>query len=184
MKVGGVDVGIRKSVFAVIDGPNARVLESYEHLLSENVSAVGIDAPLSFPESGAFRECERELLRMGIRLFPSGVGFFRKVAERGMEIARNLQECGVEVYEVYPYATRVILGLAPEVSKRDPDGLIKIMQALSEHVRLDSSVRTHDDVDAVISAMTVMLYKKGAGRILSGKDGSILIPEPVRRKKS
>lgn len=177
MKVGGIDVGVSGTVSAVLIGKRPRVFEDYRMLISENVSAVGIDAPLSFPEKGPFRECERKLLGMGIRLFPSGAEFFRKVVERGIEIAMEFRAAGVEVYEVYPYATRVILDIAPYVKKKSRSGLDRIMASLSRYVELEDSVDSHDAVDAVISALTVMLYKNGMGRLIDGRDGSILIPE-------
>lgn len=179
MEFGGVDVGVHNHAFALVDSRRARVVDSMEDLLSTGVTAVGIDAPLSLPQSGAFRECERKLLKMGIRLFPSGAGFFRRIADMGMEIAEFFQARGVEVYEVYPFASRVVLGIEPRANKRTEAGLQRILASLKRYVDIDSNVRTHDEVDAVISALTVMLYKSGRGRIVGGRDGRILVPDPI-----
>lgn len=169
----GIDVGLKKSHAAVIsDG--IEFIGEYEDLKFEGIKAAGIDAPLSFPVRGAFRECERLLLKMGIRLFPSGAPFFRKVALRGMEIAEELYSKGIRVYEVYPYATRVILGIAPKAKKSKKDGLVEISKALSKWIEVDAV--THDEVDAVIAALTVKLYEEGRGVKLDGIDGSIIVP--------
>ncbi|AIY89696.1 DUF429 domain-containing protein [Geoglobus acetivorans] len=177
MWVAGIDVGLRKSVSAVIDGRKAVVFDDYRKLLDIDVSAVGIDAPLSFPEKGGFRECERKLLKMGIRLFPSGAGFLRRVGEKGMEIAEEFRRKGVEVYEVYPYATRTILDIAPEANKRSKDGLDVIKKRLHNFLIFDTEIADHNQVDALISALAVKLYLDGRGRIVDGIDGAILIPE-------
>ncbi|WP_456370346.1 DUF429 domain-containing protein [Geoglobus sp.] len=182
MKFGGVDVGAHKHAFAIVDGRRARVVDSLDDVIAAGVAAVGIDAPLSLPQSGAFRECERKLLKMGIRLFPSGAMFFRRIAVRGMEIAELLRASGIEVYEVYPFASRVVLGIEPEADKRTKAGLQRIVASLGRYVDLEGGVRTHDDVDAIISALTVMLYKSGRGRLVEGRDGRIVIPDPAFKK--
>ncbi|MBE8539182.1 DUF429 domain-containing protein [Geoglobus acetivorans] len=177
MRIAGVDVGLRNSVSAVIEGKKAAVFGDYRELLGMSIYAVGIDAPLSFPEKGSFRECERELLKMGIRLFPSGADFFRKVGERGIEIAREFRRRGIEVYEVYPYATRMILDIAPGANKRSKNGLDAIKNRLHDFLTFDTDIADHNQADALISALTVKLYLEGRGRFVEGIDGAILIPE-------
>ncbi len=170
----GVDVGLKKCHAAVIsDG--VEFVGEYEELDLSDVKLAGIDAPLSFPERGAFRECERLLLKMGIRLFPPTASFFRKISLRGMEIAEELRKKGVKVYEVYPYATRVILDIAPKAKKRTKDGLSEIICSLSRFVEVEKA--NHDEVDAIIAALTVMLYDRGKGILLKGSDGEIVVPK-------
>ncbi len=169
----GVDVGLRKDHAAVIKGSRVIYLGDYADI-DVDFKFAGIDAPLSLPVEGAFRDCERLLLKMGIRLFPSGAPFFRKIALKGMEIARELRARGIEVYEVYPYATRVILNLAPKAKKRRRDGLKRIIEALSEYVEIEEA--SHDEVDAIIAALTVKMFAEGEGVILKGSDGQIIVP--------
>ncbi len=170
----GIDVGIKKCAAAVIDNELIFV-GSYEEVDFSNVKAAGIDAPLSFPSKGSLRECERLLLKMGIRLFPSGAPFFKKIALKGMEIAEELKKMGIEVFEVYPYATRVILGIAPREKKQRREGLKKISQDLSNYISIPEL--SHDEVDAVIAALTVKLYYEGKAMLLKGRDGAILVPK-------
>ncbi|WP_456467922.1 DUF429 domain-containing protein [Archaeoglobus sp.] len=170
----GIDVGLKKCHAAVI-GDGIEFLGDYEELDLSDIKVAGIDAPLSFPERGAFRECERLLLKMGIRLFPSGAPFFQKIALRGMEIAEELRSMGIEVYEVYPYAARAILNIAPKAKKRTKEGLDEIIRDLSRFVEVESA--NHDEVDAIIAALTVMMFDRGEGVLLKGSDGEIVVPK-------
>jgi predicted nuclease with RNAse H fold len=169
----GIDVGLKKCHAALIS-ERLEFVGDYEELDLDRVKVAGIDAPLSFPARGMLRECERLLLKMGIRLFPSGAPFFRSIALRGMEIAEELRGKGVEVYEVYPYATRAILNIAPKAKKQTKGGLEEIRAELSRWVEIPEL--SHDEIDAVIAALTVKLYSEGMGVKLEGIDGSIVVP--------
>ncbi|MDI9646798.1 MAG: DUF429 domain-containing protein [Archaeoglobales archaeon] len=173
----GIDVGIKKCVAAVITD-KVLWIGNYDELEFEDLKAVGVDAPLSFPISGSYRECERRLIEMGIRLFPPKASFFKKVSLKGIEIARKLTSKGFRVFEVYPYATRVILDIAPKVKKRKRSETEKIRKELERFVEIPKSFQkmNHDELDAVISALTVKLFFEGKGTEISGKDGSIIIP--------
>ncbi len=167
----GIDVGLKRCVSAVINERNELIyIGDYDKI--PNVVAVGIDAPLSFPKSGYFRKCEKELLKMGIRIIPPI--FLKRIALRGIEIAEKMRSKGIEVFEVYPYATRVILNIAPRSKKRTKNGCKEIEKSLSKYVPVKDL--SHDELDAVISALTVKLYYEGKARIIKGSDGSILVP--------
>jgi len=175
VKFAGIDVGLRNSTMAVISGGKAEIYRDYRTGISERIVAAGIDAPLSFPERGFFRECERRLLERGIKLFPSGSPFFKRVVERGIEIAYEFEKIGIQVFEVYPFATRVLLDIAPDCNKRKKSCLNDIKKELENYVTAE--INTHDEADAVISALTVKMFFEGQGELVSGKDGSILIPK-------
>ncbi|WP_202319406.1 DUF429 domain-containing protein [Archaeoglobus neptunius] len=178
----GIDVGLKRCHAAVISD-RLEFSGLFEELRLDNIMAAGIDAPLSFPSRGSFRECEKLLLKMGIRLFPSGAPFFRKIAIRGMEIAEELRNIGIRVYEVYPYATRVILNIAPRAKKRKKEGLMEILGSLSRWVEIDAV--SHDEADAIIAALTVKMYEEGKGVMLKGSDGEIIVPmDPTQLRLS
>ncbi len=174
----GIDVGLERSPMAIIRKDCIRIFQDYSDCTNlDDIRAVGIDAPLSFPEKGYFRECERKLLKMGIKLFPSGSPFFQKTVERGIKIAEKFKQWGIRVFEVYPFATRVILGIAPDCNKRKKECLERIKKDLAGYI--SGEVRNHDEVDALLSALTVKLFYDGMGEIISGRDGSILIPKKI-----
>jgi len=176
--VAGIDIGLKKSNVAVLESRKLIYIGSFEDFVKEdfNIFAVGIDAPLSFPSTGSLRGCERELLKMGIRLFPSGARFFRKIAEKGIEVAEIFRNHGIYVFEVYPYATRVILNIAPKAKKFRKEGRVQLISELGDYVEGLSEDLGHDEIDAVISALTVALFYEGRARLISGKDGCILVP--------
>lgn len=176
----GIDVGLNENHAAIIEDRKIKSLFTFKDVEKVGVRifqcyAAGIDAPLSFPDKGNLRECEKELIQMGIRLFPSGAEFFRKVAEKGMEIASFLESRNLKVFEVYPFATRFILDIGKEVKKQKKSGRDKIISDLSRYIEIENNLN-HNEIDAIISALTVSLYYEGVGRILKGSDGSILIP--------
>lgn len=183
MKVAGIDVGLKFCKLAVIDEKISYIGDYKKDELRE-VIAVGIDAPLTLPKSGLLRECEKKLLKLGIRLFPSGAPFFRPIAIKGMKIAEELRKDCIKVFEVYPYATRVFMGIAPNAKKKTKKGLSEIRRELEKFVKIPEL--THDEIDAVISALTVMEFLLGRGFVLSGEDGEIILPrgkELISREK-
>ncbi len=176
--IAGIDVGINISTICVMRDYSVISLlqaKSFEDI--PVVEFAGIDAPLSYPHSGNFRECEKKLQKMGIPLFPSASRIMKAVTEKGIEIKKDLEKKGVVVYEVYPYATRVILKLAPSARKTSKTGRRMIQDLLGEFVRdLPERLLSHDELDAIISALTVQLFVEGKGQEIEGKDGKIIVP--------
>jgi hypothetical protein len=178
----GIDVGKKFSTFAILR--ENKVVKT--GILEGDVGAVrglthkykinyaGIDAPLSFPKNSTLRESERRLLKMGIKLFPSGAGFFREIVEEGIKLSRWLKESDVAVFEVYPYATRKILKIAPKSKKSTKKGLHEIKIELKDYIDFDLSIEDHNIVDAIISAFSVKLFIEGRGELL---EGEIVIPK-------
>ena len=169
-RIAGIDVGLKRSRLVVLEG--RRVVYVGDLRFDLSFDFAGVDAPLSLP-GGGLRECERELWRRGIRVLPPN--FIREVALKGMEVAEELRGRGVKVYEVYPYATRVILNIAPYAKKRRREGRGEIEKALRRFLDFER-LETHDDLDAAISALTVKLYLEGKGEKIGGRDCSMLIP--------
>jgi|Deesub1362A_J573_1020465.scaffolds.fasta_scaffold00054_95 hypothetical protein len=188
MRVLGVDVGIKHSHYVVcrekevvgkgeLEKPEKPGELDLDKINLLKVDFAGIDAPLSLPKKGSLRECEKKLYKFGIRLFPSGAEFFRPVTLKGIEIAQLLENNSVRVFEVYPFATRKILGIAPESKKNRKTGLERIKLELRKYLEFDD-LENPDLVDAAIAALTVELYIGGEAEFVSGEDGSILIPKP------
>lgn len=173
----GIDVGVKTDYAALVIGRKVSYVGKLEEIKSfEGVKAVGIDAPLSFPKKG-FRQCERLLLKMGIRLFPPNAPFFKKIGIRGIEIANKFKKAGIDVFEVYPYASRVFLNIAPKAKKALKSGREEILNALSNFLEFED-VKNHNEVDAIIAALTVKLYYEGKAIAIKGFDGHILVPKP------
>jgi len=80
----------------------------------------------------------------------------------------------IKVFEVYPHATRYILKIAPKSKKLKKIGKQKIIEKLKKFVTAVEWDYNHNEIDAIIAALTVYLYYRGKGRILSGSDDSLL----------
>lgn len=163
--IAGIDVGVSRCHMAILKGRDVVYLG--EVIFDDSIEFVGIDAPLTMPKRGYFRECERELHKMGIRVIPPP--FLRKIHEIGKDLARRFNR----VFEVYPYATRFILGI--RWSKRKKENRIKIAKELERFVRFPMTT-DHNEIDAIISALTVKFYLEGRGEMVCGEDGCIIIP--------
>lgn len=81
---------------------------------------VPIDAPLSLPNgrltihdrSGDhLRECDRALLRYGIRFFPVTLGPMRMLTERGLALKAKLNAMRYQTVECYPGAAQDLWGI-------------------------------------------------------------------------
>ncbi len=163
----GVDVGLRRSVIAALEG-NRLV-----YLGEEAVRCVlcGVDAPLTRGR-GPFRDCDRQILRMGIGLYPVNMDFMMKLHSNALSL---LQKMGCAYgFEVYPYAVRRLLGFGHR--KRTAEGRRKIEEALRRFVDMDLRRNMDpDELDAITSALVVGMFLEGRARFV-GDECRILLP--------
>jgi predicted nuclease with RNAse H fold len=145
-------------------------------------AVVAIDAPLSLPRgrisleaksSIHLRECDRELLRRGIRFFPVTLGPMRFLTERGIKLKRRLETSGFKVIEVYPGGAQEILSIP-----RKSFGVEKLRKGL---VRLKikglERVKTHHELDAVTAALVAKMFYEGDYEAYGDpEEGCIIMP--------
>ncbi len=147
---------------------------------------VVIDAPLSLPLGRAtlddrsgphFRECDRELRRLGIRFFPLTLGPMRMLTDRGMRLAEAIRRTGAEVLEGYPGGSQDLLGIP-----RKQAGVTALQRRLaSRGLGGDLAARalTHDELDAVTLAWVGWMYRRGAAMLIGSPDeGVMVLPRP------
>jgi predicted nuclease with RNAse H fold len=141
---------------------------------------VPIDAPLSLPKgrrtihdrSGEhFRNCDRELLRRGIRFFPITLGPMRMLTERGLALKKKLRAMGYHVVECYPGAAQDVWGIPRQ--HRDRQGLLVGLRKLG--LRGLRKTATSDELDAATAALVGRWFLLDRAEMLGDKDG-ILIP--------
>ena len=145
---------------------------------------VGIDAPLSKPDHGAMRECEKRLRKHGIPCYPSGAQWIRQWVNKGIALKQWAErEIGARVIEVYPYAARRTLGIGAQVKKKTregrqviQDGLVTLIGGLNEFT--EDRLLSDDELDAILSAYTAYCVKKGTGYKMEGRDGALYFPLP------
>ncbi len=143
---------------------------------------IAIDAPLTLPKgrksleqrsSIHLRECDRELLKRRIRFFPLTLGPMRKLTARGIRLRKILEKKGFKVIEVYPGGAQDVLGIP-----RKQHGLDKLRKGLRKtgikglHDRM-----THDELDAVTSALVGKMFLEDRTETFGRIDGQIVMPK-------
>lgn len=159
-------------------------IRDYLTNISENSSSriIGIDAPLSRPEHGTMRECERRLRKHGIPCYPSGAQWVSRWVDKGIELKKWAQvELDARVIEVYPYAARRILHIGIDEKKKSKEGRKVIQDALSGFIAgLDEITGERllfdDQLDAILSAYVAYCDGIGIATKIDGDDGEIYVP--------
>ncbi len=171
----GIDlagVESRPTGFCVLHGMYAATCllhtdrEIVERTIGVNPRAVAIDAPLALPKGRMsleersnihLRQCDKELMKMRIKLFPITLGSMRKLTERGIGLRKSLEKRGFKVIETYPGAAQDILKIP-----RKKEGLEKLRERLEKLgvKKLDDSM-TGDELDAVTCALVGKMYVEG-----------------------
>jgi predicted nuclease with RNAse H fold len=148
---------------------------------------VPIDTPLNLPKgrrtihdrSGEhLRECDRALLRRGIRFFPVTLGPMRMLTERGLSLKRKLLKLGFQTVECYPGAAQDLWGIPRQ--HKDRLGLLTGLRKLG--LRGLKKTATSDELDAATAALVGRWFLSGQGLMLGGERG-ILIPAVNERQK-
>lgn len=163
--------------------------EDILRILEENKPRViAIDAPLSLPAgresieqktSVHLRECDKELLRRGIKFFPITLGPMRKLTNRGMKLKEKLEDEGFMVIEVYPGGAQDILGIP-----RKQQGLGKLKAGLEKTRIQGLKKRTSDhELDAATCALVGKLHLEGKTTTYGTAEQAIIMPEGNKPKK-
>jgi uncharacterized protein len=153
-----------------------------------NPIVVAIDAPLSLPpgrksleeRTGAhLRECDRELLKRGIRFFPVTLGPMRKLTERGINLRKVLEAENFIAIEVYPGGAQDVLGIP-----RKQQGLEKLKAGL-ENLGLKgfNSQMSDHELDAVTCAYVGKLFLEGKAVTYGDPDEGIVMPKGEKKSK-
>jgi predicted nuclease with RNAse H fold len=193
MRVVGIDLAgseKRPTGFCILENSNSKAfsLFSDREIISETLRArpkvVAIDAPLALPKGRKnleersdihLRECDEELIKMGIKFFPITLGPMRKLTKRGIELRKIFEEKGLKVIEVYPGAAQDILKIP-----RKQRGVEKLREALIKmgikEIRDDA---TDDELDAITSALVGKLYLEGNYLAIGNPEEILMIlPKP------
>ncbi|WP_342648438.1 DUF429 domain-containing protein [Mucilaginibacter sp. CSA2-8R] len=166
-----------------------RRIKSNAELMACTVAAqpavIALDSPLSLPKGrisvydddpgryiyGISRLCERQMLKRGIRSYPTLIRSMQQLTLRGMLLAQEFRALGFDVIECFPGGTQDILGLP-----RKQKGLSDLVQGL---VRLgiegDYIYASHDEVDAITAALAGCFYLSGHYEALGDEDEGLLI---------
>ncbi len=156
------------------------------NLSGRGSSIIGIDAPLSRPEHGTMRECERRLRKHGIPCYPSGAQWVSRWVDKGIELKKwTEKKLDARVIEVYPYAARRILHIGIDEKKKTKEGRKVIQDVLSGFIAgLDEIAGDRllfdDELDAILSAYIAFCEGNGTASKIDGGDGVIYVPMKLR----
>ncbi|MDI6806665.1 MAG: DUF429 domain-containing protein [Candidatus Aenigmarchaeota archaeon] len=190
MVVVGIDLAgseKRETGFCILDKDlNAKVftLFSDKEIINAVKSAkplvVAIDAPLALPKGRKslnkrgkphLRQCDKELLELGIKFFPVTLGPMRKLTERGIRLKKTLEKIGFRVIETYPGAAQDILKIP-----RKQKNIKKLLNGLKKQgIKGLHSKLSGDELDAVTCALVAEMYLKGNYSALGSEDEVLMI---------
>jgi len=131
---------------------------------------VSIDSPLSLPEDSRkiYRDCELTLKRRGIGVYWCLLPSMKALTLRGIALAGKLKNMGIDVIESYPGAAQDILGI-PRKNK----GIKLLAEALGKYGIEGNLDVSHDELDAITSAIVGQLYLEGQYEAL----GCLILPK-------
>lgn len=173
-KIVGIDLTgseARPTGWCSLDGNRAQTCtistddEIMSKTISEKPDMVSIDSPLCLPfgrqtvfdddptrdEFGIMRQCERELKRRGVNVYPSLLPSMQRLTARGIKLAGAFREIGIPVIESYPGAAQDIMRIP-----RKGAGEEWLKLGLSDFGVTGAYRKTkvtHDELDAITSAL-------------------------------
>ena len=119
------------------------------------------------------RECDKELLRRGIRFFPITLGPMRKLTRRGIDLRKTLENMHFRVVEVYPGGAQDILEIP-----RKQQGLGKLKAGLDRlGLRGLNDRMTDHELDAVTCAFVGNLLLEGKSVTYGSPEQGIVMPK-------
>jgi hypothetical protein len=190
MMIVGLDLaGVehRPTGFCTLNGTKAETslmytdVEILSKIRETKPAVVAIDAPLSLPpgrksleeRTGVhLRECDRELLKKGIKFFPVTLGPMRKLTQRGINLRHTLESEGRVAIEVYPGGAQDVLRIP-----RKQRGLEKLKDGLERLgiEGLKNQLSDHE-LDAVTCAYVGKLFVEGKSVTYGSQRDGIVMP--------
>lgn len=159
MKVVGLDLAGKQeneTGFCLLDVPDVRTeilkkdVEIVEVVKGADPDLIAVDAPLSSPEDGMYRDCDEELKDRGYDVLSPNFPGMKVLVRRAKSLMRKLEEADdYEIIEVFPRASEKNLPLKKTKNT------------------------TEDEFDALLCALTGKKYLEGEYENLGG----IIVPE-------
>lgn len=200
----GIDLTGREtkpSGWAALVGDKAitKLICTDDELIAESLKyspkVVSIDSPLSYPEGrcctdtncdckkyGITRYCERLLFNFGIGVYPCLIPSMVNLTNRGIRLAKRFRDLGVNVIESYPGVAQDMLNI-----RRKQNGIDHLINSYKNFgIKGDYLLATkisHDELDAVASALVGMFYINNQYIELGNdKENYLIVPSVSKRK--
>jgi predicted nuclease with RNAse H fold len=137
-------------------------------------SIVAIDAPLKLPRMGILRKADREMIKMGYRVFPPTLPAMKMLTIRAAKLSKLITEEGYKIIEVHPTSTRKALSIPP----KDWGKIQTILKSIGLEGDLYVRTLTPHEIDAITSALTAYLHIEGKTKVIGDEAGGfIIVPE-------
>jgi len=144
--------------------------EIIEKIKSAKANVIAIDAPLSLPRDGKTRKAEKELRKMGIRVYPPLIPSMRNLTLRGIKLRKKLEK-KYRVIEVYPGIFYDKFGIP---RKKNRNKLIKLFKN-KFGIKAKGKLNQHE-LDAITAAVIGKLFlKKKTVAVGDQREGQIII---------
>jgi uncharacterized protein YprB with RNaseH-like and TPR domain/predicted nuclease with RNAse H fold len=186
----------RGSGICVLRGNDAflRILNTDEEIIQAVTiaapSVIAIDSSLGLPTGrcctedscecrrfGIMRECERELRRRGIHVYPCLIPSMQKLTQRGMKLSKILRDSGFTVIESYPGAAQDILGFPRKRVHLRELAVDLLSMGIVPHS--DREPVTHDQIDALTNAANGYFFLAGMYEAIGNEEeGFLILPKP------
>lgn len=171
--------------------------EIIESIKQYNPDIVSIDSPLAYPKGrccsrkdcecskyGIMRKSERLLRHFGITVYPCLIDSMVNLTTRGMALAKELRAMGYTVIESYPGVAQDILQI-PRKGKT-VEQFTHLKQGLASFGikgdLLDKPYISHDEVDAITSALVGYFYINEQYVGLGNEDEDYLIVPRIQEE--
>ncbi|MHB8512283.1 MAG: DUF429 domain-containing protein [Actinomycetota bacterium] len=201
MRALGVDVSVARGLDFVVLDSKKRVVATLARASLDDLNrwlqefeplVIAIDSPPAF---GA-RSAERELARIGISAYAvpkddmSARKPFYDWMREGHRVFATARDCGYDLYrsgdpahsamETFPHATAVVLnGMLPRTSK------LEFRKAALKTSGVDTnSLKTQDQIDAALCALTGIMALEGAFHAAGiPSEGVIVLPGALQARR-
>lgn len=171
--------------------------ELIETVIDLKPDIVSIDSPLAYPKNrccarkdcecskyGIMRQSERLLRHFGITVYPCLIDSMVNLTTRGMRLAKTLRGMGYTVIESYPGVAQDVL-MIPRKGKTK-EQFIHLKQGLANFGitgdLLTDPWISHDEVDAITSALVGYFYLNGQYVGLGNEDEDYLIVPRIQEE--
>jgi len=188
-EVKGLDLVLLDVRRQIVDRRRKQPVEGLGAYLAEHrPDLVAIDSPPAFGSSGGSRVAERELMRRGVQIYgtPSdgtdrpfyrwmhvGHAAFRAAALAGYPLYRGGAELAGKAVEVFPHACAVALdGFLPTKGYKKS---VWRAQLLARRGVDAGSLRSPDQIDAALAALTGLLALEGTFCTVGDADGGVIV---------
>lgn len=171
--------------------------EIVESITRLNPDIISIDSPLAYPKGrcccrkdcdcskyGIMRKSEKMLRHFGITVYPCLIDSMIALTTRGMNLAKQLRKMGYTVIESYPGVAQDVL-MIPRKGKT-VEQFHHLKQGLESFGIVGDLVSnphiSHDEVDAITSALVGYFYLNGQYVALGNDDEDYLIVPRIQEE--